>query len=405
MKQFIAHTFACLILVGFLGCTPGPVPTPAGPTANAGSNQTVNSGEVVTLDAGSSEGAVSYSWAQVSGPEVTIINPLQAQATFVASQDGAYIFRVSVRDASGLSDTDTVSVTVGTGGNGNANDNQNNNDNTPDNQNDNGNTNDNGNANDNGNTNDNQDNTPPVADAGEDISVSLGAFVELDANGSEDADGDEISFEWRQVAGEDISLENADNAIAGFTATMAGSFSFEVIVTDEFGESDTDTVDVEVNNSGQEPELTTLTTIDFSGDVPAGLDPATYSIGGGTIRLSSGSARMAQPAESSLTAGFSDNFAWFASSGSTATITFSGMDVRKFQVYFADLGAPGAEMIVESSFGSEIDTIDSHTAALSGDTAAFFTVDGGNATISRIQIIAPTGTTVAIDSLTLTVAN
>ncbi len=88
-------------------------------------------------------------------------------------------------------------------------------------------------------------NTPPVADAGPDqlveCSMHGGALVTLDASGSSDADGDPLTFIWR----------NAANAVVGTTAMTnvqvpLGTHTFTVEVMDGKGGADADSVQITV---------------------------------------------------------------------------------------------------------------------------------------------------------------
>jgi hypothetical protein len=86
------------------------------PVANAGPDQTVMSGSLVTLDGSASEGSISsYAWTQTSGPAVTLVNANQAVATFNAPFVASAVvltFQLTVVDQSNQADTDTTSVTV-----------------------------------------------------------------------------------------------------------------------------------------------------------------------------------------------------------------------------------------------------------------------------------------------------
>ena len=59
-----------------------------GPTANAGVDQTVEEGTSVTLDGGRSSdpdlNSLNYTWTQVGGPSVTLVNPSSATPSFTA---------------------------------------------------------------------------------------------------------------------------------------------------------------------------------------------------------------------------------------------------------------------------------------------------------------------------------
>lgn len=93
--------------------------TPAQPpVADAGSLQTVASGDVVHLDASNSvpKTGVTYQWAQLSGAPVTLSDPAIVNPTFTApdvGQDGSsLVFQVTVTNASGQSSQDSCTVTV-----------------------------------------------------------------------------------------------------------------------------------------------------------------------------------------------------------------------------------------------------------------------------------------------------
>lgn len=91
------------------------------PVANAGSDQTVVRGSLVTLDASASHDpdgtVVSYRWEQISGnPPVTLTNANEPIATFTAPNAGAkpkeFGFLLTVTDNDGSTGTDEVIITV-----------------------------------------------------------------------------------------------------------------------------------------------------------------------------------------------------------------------------------------------------------------------------------------------------
>jgi Tol biopolymer transport system component len=92
-------------------------------------------------------------------------------------------------------------------------------------------------------------NNAPVADAGDDQSVTVGTTVNLDGNGS-DSDGHlPLSYGWQQMGGVAVVLATPDNGLTSFTApATAGILTFTLIVTDSLGlASAPDTVRVTVN--------------------------------------------------------------------------------------------------------------------------------------------------------------
>jgi hypothetical protein len=79
------------------------------------------------------------------------------------------------------------------------------------------------------------DNHAPTADAGEDQEVEIGLVVELDGSGSEDPDGDELSYEWDLVekpTGSGTSLVNERRVDPQFWADVEGTYHVELTVSD-----------------------------------------------------------------------------------------------------------------------------------------------------------------------------
>jgi outer membrane protein OmpA-like peptidoglycan-associated protein len=91
------------------------------PVADAGPNQIGVAPGTITLNGSGSYdpdgGSLTYNWQQISGPSVTITNANAAVATFPASANQIYYFRLTVKDTAGLqaSATTTVSTGAGTG--------------------------------------------------------------------------------------------------------------------------------------------------------------------------------------------------------------------------------------------------------------------------------------------------
>lgn len=75
----------------------------------------------------------------------------------------------------------------------------------------------------------------PNAIAGANQTVASGAQVSLDGSGSNDPDGDALSYQWTQLSGPPVTLANATAATATFTAPSVNSDSllrFELTVSD-----------------------------------------------------------------------------------------------------------------------------------------------------------------------------
>lgn len=189
--------------------------TPTPPAANAGPDQTVESGTTVTLDgSGSSDSdgtIVSYSWEQLSGPGVALSDNNAQKPTFTAPNVAAgsvasLTFRLRVYDNEMMSGTDTVTITVGSS------------------------------------------NQAPNANAGPDQSVLTGATVTLNGTGSSDPEGGALTYGWTQLSGTGVTLSDPAASSPAFTAPEeAGTLVFQLTVTDGYQASDTDTVTITVS--------------------------------------------------------------------------------------------------------------------------------------------------------------
>ena len=95
----------------------------AAPVADAGADQSVELGEVVSLDGSASEDpddlpeALAYQWSFVATPvdsalvDANIVSSDQALATFAPDRAGEYVLELSIDDGD-LGDADTMTVTV-----------------------------------------------------------------------------------------------------------------------------------------------------------------------------------------------------------------------------------------------------------------------------------------------------
>lgn len=182
------------------------------PVPLAGPDQRVPVGKVVTLNAGGStdpdKDALSFTWRQMSGTAVTLVNAENVKANFVAPNEPAtLVFEVTATDSFGANDVSRMVVTV-----------------EPT----------------------NRPNAAPVIRvsvsslAAIQVSTSAptqaGTTIILNASGSSDPDGDALSFSWRQVSSSAVTLIGADSAVAVFgTPRTPTTLVFEVVVTDSFG--------------------------------------------------------------------------------------------------------------------------------------------------------------------------
>jgi hypothetical protein len=80
--------------------------------------------------------------------------------------------------------------------------------------------------------------------------VAVGAQVELDGSGSEDADGDTLTYAWTlktRPTGSTAALDSATAQKPKFTADQAGSYVAELTVNDGTEDSAADSVTITVN--------------------------------------------------------------------------------------------------------------------------------------------------------------
>ncbi|WP_341328022.1 hypothetical protein [Methylotuvimicrobium sp. KM2] len=179
----------------------------ASPVANAGSDQSVNSGASINLSGAGSTGTInSYVWEQTSGPSVTLSDANSVTTGFTAptvTEATVLTFKLTTTNSAGTSE-DTVRVTV------------------------------------------NPIEAAPVANAGSAQTVISGASVTLNGAGST---GTIDSYAWEQTAGPSVTLSSPNSASAGFTAPTVAAptvLTFRLTTTNSAGSSSA-TVNVTVN--------------------------------------------------------------------------------------------------------------------------------------------------------------
>jgi hypothetical protein len=86
----------------------------------------------------------------------------------------------------------------------------------------------------------------PIARAGESFLAYPGEDITLNAGSSEDADGDELLYAWRQIGGPEATLSDDDSARPRFSPTAPGTYRFQLVVTAGNENSAADHVDVVV---------------------------------------------------------------------------------------------------------------------------------------------------------------
>jgi hypothetical protein len=196
------------------------------PSADAGPDQSVFSGDEVILDASMSsdvdDGIATYLWEQKEGPSVSLSGDNTVQAVFVAPDVGdagdALTFVLTVTDNGNLKAVDTCVINV-----------------------------------------ESWVNSPPIADAGPDQEVYEHDMVTLDGSGSVDWDDGIRSYLWTQTAGTPVALSDTLVVKPTFYAPeveIDGEvLTFELTVADQNGLKSTDSCDVRVNQDPSEPPL------------------------------------------------------------------------------------------------------------------------------------------------------
>jgi PKD repeat protein len=165
------------------------------PQANAGLDQTVTEGTVVTLDGSvstdSDDGIASHLWTQVEGDPVSISDPTSAVMIFTAPKadlNGKNLkFKLTVKDFGGLQGTADGSVYV---------------------------------------RQNELPNNPPAAA----FSVALSRKVALFTDNSSDTDGGIVSWLWNFADGQTSTEQNPEHRYNKF-----GNYSVTLTVTDDRG--------------------------------------------------------------------------------------------------------------------------------------------------------------------------
>jgi ABC-type transport system substrate-binding protein/PKD repeat protein len=186
------------------------------PVADAGPDQTVTVGDEVTFDgsgSSDSDGTIAnYTWTfTYDGVAEELYDE---SPTFDFDIVGTYTVTLNVTDDDGATDTDTMTVTVQAA--------------VPTNE-------------------------PPVADAGDDQTVTVGKEVTFVGSGSTDSDGTIANYTWTfTYDGTPVTLYGVSPK---FTFEVAGTYTVTLTVTDDDGDTDTDTVKVTVEEDDKKSFL------------------------------------------------------------------------------------------------------------------------------------------------------
>ena len=226
-------------------------PSFSAPVANAGPDQAGLINRDIQLDGRASNDpdagdALTYAWAQTSGPTVALTNPNTATPILNTEQVATLVYELTVSDRAGRRSRDSVTITV-----------------------------------------DSPRNAAPVANAGPDQSVSKSQPVTLNGFGSSDPDIlDTLSYQWAQISGDEATLSSTTAHSPTFTApSNPGVLIFELTVTDARGGQASDQVSITVlDNSppaadagtNQTVEPGDSVTLDGSGSSDPDSDTLTY---------------------------------------------------------------------------------------------------------------------------------
>ncbi len=184
------------------------------PLADAGSDQAVYIGDMVTLDGSFSfdpDGdPLSFNWSIVSKPAASsamLAGDQTVNPTFYADTHGTYVVELVVNDGTVDSEPDTVQIgTI---------------------------------------------NVPPIADAGEDQTVYVSDTVVLDGSLSHDPDGDTLTYNWSLTAvpnGSSAVLDDPYAVDPTFVADVPGTYTVSLTVNDGIDDSEPDTLQVSTYN-------------------------------------------------------------------------------------------------------------------------------------------------------------
>lgn len=185
------------------------------PVANPGPSQTITLPvNTVTLDGSQSTdpsgNIISYSWVQASGPSAADIDNDSAPTTTVTGlQEGQYVFILTIKDDNGITDAKRVKIIVAAEGNPFA-----------------------------------------IANAGAEQTIVIpDNTATLDGGASLVPGGSIKSYSWTQSSGpSNASFSNANNVTTDVTNLQQGNYVFQLLITDNDGNTASDEVTVNVNN-------------------------------------------------------------------------------------------------------------------------------------------------------------
>ncbi|MCB0494722.1 MAG: tandem-95 repeat protein [Cyclobacteriaceae bacterium] len=198
------------------------------PVANAGPDKTItlptNSLNLSGSGTDSDGSIATYLWTKQSGPAATLTNTGLATLSLSNLVEGSYVFRLTVTDDDGATNYDEVNVTV----------------------------------------NPVSTNQSPSVNTGSDQTVNLPTNTINLTGVASDPDGTIVTYAWTKVSGPTSTFVNADKATVTVNNLVAGTYVFQLMVTDNGGATASDAVQVTVvaanvpptSNAGVDKSLT-----------------------------------------------------------------------------------------------------------------------------------------------------
>lgn len=222
------------------------------PVADAGRDASILTTHTFQFDGSNSYdeelGELTYSWT-LAIPEnstSTLNNPDNMFPSFTPDIPGTYTATLTVTDEEGLSDSDSVVITA------------------------------------------DNENLPPVAEPGTDITGKTGDVISMDGTGSYDPEGEELSYLWSLSSPDSstASLDDSSSATPSFVPDIEGEYQLTLIVSDGTLDSEPQTViaTIEIGNSAptanaganQSGEILDTFTLDGSASSDPDGDMLTY---------------------------------------------------------------------------------------------------------------------------------
>ena len=208
------------------------------PVANAGTDKTATTSTYILKGSGvDSDGTIaSYAWKKIGGPACTLTNATSASLSLSGLNPGTYMFRLTVKDNAGDTDSDYVKLTI---------------------------------------------QHAPLANAGPDATVTMPATTATLKGSGTDSDGSISGYKWSFVSGPKTPVLSSTTSATTTVSelTLSGKYVFELEVRDNQGGTGKDQVVITVlggsgtgantapvANAGKDASITLpLTSIDLTG--------------------------------------------------------------------------------------------------------------------------------------------